>query len=204
MKTLLAEDDADTRAAVELLLQQWGYDVVSTENGAEAWAAMQAAGEPVLALLDVMMPELDGLEVCRLARAHLTAAPPYIIMVTAKNSSEDVINGLQAGANDYVRKPFVPEELRARLQVGARMLELQQSLIERVAELEAALAHVNQLQGMLPICSYCKKIRDDRNYWQQLESYITARSDAQFSHSICPDCYTSIVKPEIDKLKREG
>jgi sigma-B regulation protein RsbU (phosphoserine phosphatase) len=83
-----------------------------------------------------------------------------------------------------------------------RIIELQHSLADRVKALEEALARVKQLQGLLPICSYCKKIRDDQNYWQQVENYISKHSEAQFSHSICPDCYESLVRPELDQLRR--
>jgi sigma-B regulation protein RsbU (phosphoserine phosphatase) len=82
-------------------------------------------------------------------------------------------------------------------------VELQQNLTDRVRALEEALARVKLLQGLLPICSYCKKIRDDQNYWQQVESYIAEHSQAQFSHSICPDCYEKLVKPELDQLRRQ-
>ena len=91
--------------------------------------------------------------------------------------------------------------MRARLQVGLRVVELQRSLAVRVSELEAALSQVKQLQGILPICSYCQKIRDDRNYWQRVDRYITEHSEAKFSHSICPDCYTEITRPQINQMK---
>jgi hypothetical protein len=103
-----------------------------------------------------------------------------------------------------VTKPFNREELRARVQGGARVVELQRSLAERVEELEQALARVKQLQGLLPICSYCKKIRDDRNYWQQVEAYIGEHSEAVFSHGICPDCFDKFVKPELNKVNGSG
>ena len=92
--------------------------------------------------------------------------------------------------------------MRVRVGVGVQMIELQMSLAERVTELEEALAHVKQLHGILPICSYCKKIRDDQNYWQKVESYITQNSEAQFSHSICPGCYAEVVQPQLDNRKR--
>ncbi|PYV91799.1 MAG: response regulator, partial [Acidobacteria bacterium] len=128
----------------------------------------------------------------------------YIILLTAKERSQDIVAGLQAGADDYLTKPFDLEELRARMQAGLRISELQDSLAERVRELEDALSRVRILQGLLPICSYCKKIRDDSNYWQQIENYVTAHSGAQFSHSVCPQCYEEIVKPQLEELYPTG
>jgi response regulator RpfG family c-di-GMP phosphodiesterase len=127
-----------------------------------------------------------------------------VILLTAKERGKDIVAGLQAGADDYVTKPFDHEELLARVQVGKRVVNLQLSLAERVSELEDALVQVRQLDGLLPICSYCKKIRNDHNYWEQVESYITDHSDAQFSHSICPGCYDEHAKPDLEQFKMLG
>lgn len=197
MKILLAEDNASSRHALEAHLRQWGYEVVSTADGRQAWEALQARDAPRLALLDWMMPELDGIEVCRLVRARFNGAPPYVILVTAKSAQEDIVQGLESGADDYLTKPVDRDELRARLQAGRRIIELQESLSARVRELEDALARVRQLHGLLPICCYCKKVRDDKNYWQQVESYIAAHSDVKFSHGICPDCFETVVRPQL-------
>jgi sigma-B regulation protein RsbU (phosphoserine phosphatase) len=202
VKLLIAEDDMISRRLLETTLIKWGYEVVVTGDGVAAWEVLQTEDTPPLAILDWMMPGMDGIEVCRKVRQTPTPTPPYLILLTAKGRREDIVTGLRAGANDYVTKPFDREELRARVQVGMRIVELQQSLAERVKALEEALTRVKQLQGLLPICSYCKKIRDDQNYWQQVESYISEHSEAQFSHSICPDCYDRLVKPELDQLRR--
>lgn len=203
MKILIAEDDVVSRRLLEATLVRWGYQVVAARDGREAWNVLQGEEPPPLAILDWMMPNMDGLEVCRQARRFQSATPPYLIILTAKGRGADVVTGLQAGANDYVVKPFDREELRARVQVGMRVVELQQSLADRVRALEDALARVKRLQGLLPICSYCKKIRDDQNYWQQVETYIAEHSEARFSHSICPACYTAEVKPQLDRLRRQ-
>jgi sigma-B regulation protein RsbU (phosphoserine phosphatase) len=202
VKILIAEDDMISRRLLETTLIRWGYEVVVTSDGTAALEVLQNADTPPLAILDWMMPGMDGIEVCRRVRRAPTPTPPYLILLTAKGRREDIVTGLRSGANDYVTKPFNREELRARVQVGMRIVELQQSLADRVKALEEALTRVKQLQGLLPICSYCKKIRDDQNYWQQVESYISEHSEAQFSHSICPDCYERRVKPELDQLRR--
>jgi CheY-like chemotaxis protein len=146
-----------------------------------------------------MMPEIDGVEICRRLRQVPDTTPPYLILLTAKSSKEDVVTGLDAGANDYLTKPFNRAELRARVQVGAQVLGLQEALAERVRELEEALSQVKQLQGLLPICSYCKKIRDEQNFWQRVDSYLAKHSELLFSHGICPDCYRDVVQPQLDK-----
>ena len=192
MRVLIAEDNVTARRALEIHLNQWGYEVVSTADGAEAWDAFQAPDAPRLAVLDWMMPELDGLEVCRRVRSRPDAEPPYIILLTARGERDDIVAGLESGADDYLTKPVDRGELRARLQAGRRVVELQASLAGRVRELEAALARVKQLQRLLPICCYCKKVRGDQNYWQQVEAYLSEHADVQFSHGICPDCYEKV------------
>lgn len=192
MKILIAEDDMASRRVLEATLVKFEHEVVVAVDGAEAWAMLQSVGAPDLAILDWMMPGVDGVELCRRVRLLPTSTPPYLILLTAKSGKENVVTGLEAGANDYLTKPFDRDELRARVQVGAQVLELQRNLAERVTELETALSQVKQLQGLLPICSYCKKIRDEQNYWQRVDSYLTDHTDVLFSHGICPDCYEDV------------
>jgi DNA-binding response OmpR family regulator len=189
MRILIAEDDRISRRFLEHSLASWGYDVVSTSDGDAAWAALSAADAPGLAVLDWVMPGLQGTEICQRVRQRPQDIPTYVILLTARSAKEDIVNGLRAGADDYLTKPFDAEELRARVQVGVRLLELQQRLATQVDELAQALAHVKKLRGLLPMCAWCKKIRNDSNYWQQLEVYISEHSEAQFSHGICPACY---------------
>ena len=200
MRVLIAEDDAVSRHILQATLRKWGYEVVVCADGTQAWQVLQAENAPQLVILDWMMPGMDGVEICRKVRETPQAHPAYIMLLTARERSQDIVAGLQSGADDYLTKPFDREELRARMQAGLRVLELQSSLTERVRELEDALSRVRMLQGLLPMCSYCKKIRDDSNYWQQIENYVTAHSNAQFSHSVCPQCYENIVKPQLEEL----
>lgn len=173
--------------------------MVVAEDGAQAWRALEADPAIPLAILDWMMPGLTGPDICRRLRQRQSDQPTYVILLTSRDSRDDIVSGLDAGANDYVTKPFDFDELRARVQVGDRVVQLQKNLAERVRELEVALVNVKMLQGLLPICLYCKKIRDDRNYWQQVDKYVAEHSEARFSHGICPECYEKVVKPELDQ-----
>ena len=195
MRILIADDDDVSLMALEAMLRKRGHTVLTAGDGAAAWQIMQDAEPPPLAILDWMMPGLDGVELCRRARAEPRLKTLYLMLLTSRGSREHLLEGLQAGANDYITKPFDRAELEARVNVGVEVVNLQTELRCRVCELEDALASVKQLQGMLPICSYCKKIRDDGNCWEQLEGYISRHSDARFSHGICPDCLTAVLAP---------
>jgi len=201
VRILIAEDDAVSRHLLEATLAKWGYEVVSTTDGIQAFDALSQPDAPSLAVLDWMMPGMDGAEVCRRTRSLGTDRLLYIILLTAKGRKEDIVQGLTAGADDYIIKPFDRSELKARINVGERILRLQAELAARVKELEFALANVKLLQGLLPICCYCKKIRNDQNYWQQVDTYIADHSEAQFTHGICPECREKIVRPELERLK---
>jgi len=202
-RILIAEDDRVSRRMLQSILTDWGFNVVLACDGSEAWQILQEKTPPRLAIIDWLMPKMDGLEVCRQARMLATQEPLYLILLTIKTNREDIVAGLRAGADDYITKPFDLAELEARLQVGERILGLQTNLAARVREVEAALSQVKQIEGLLPICMYCKKIRDDKNYWQQVETYVEAHSRANFSHGICPPCYASIVQPEVDAFLAE-
>jgi DNA-binding response OmpR family regulator len=204
MRILIAEDDAVSRTFLEATLHKWCDEVRAFPDGSLAWRACEEDGVPDLLVLDWMMPGLDGVEICRRLRQAFPARPIYIILVTARTGHEDVVQGLLAGADDYITKPFDREELRARVQVGRRVIELQKALATRVQELESALKQIKQLQGLLPICSYCKRVRNDRNYWQRIETYVSEHSEAQFSHGICPYCWENVVKPELERKEAKG
>ena len=188
MRILIAEDDLTSRNILAALLKKTGHEVMETTNGADAWAVMQQPDAPRMAILDWMMPEMDGLELVRRIREPQTEQPPYLIMLTAKGKKSDIVVGLDAGADDYLVKPFDTGELQARIEVGRRIVELQARLAEQVNALQQALGHIKTLQGIIPICSFCKKIRNDKGYWDQVEAYVGKHSEAEFSHSICPDC----------------
>ena len=188
VKVLAVEDDAASRRMLTGVLTKRGYEVLEADSAAAALAAMQAAGAPDLVILDRMLPDGDGLEVCRQYRALPGARIKYVILLTGKSSKHDIVDGLAAGANDYITKPFDSDELLARVGVGVRFIQLHKELEVKIAELGAALGQLKRLEGLLPICMHCHKIRNEQASWERVESYISAHADVRFSHGICPDC----------------
>ncbi len=193
---LVAEDEPVSRRLLEKSLLLWGYRPVVCPDGLEALNLLRSADAPRIAVLDWVMPGMDGVDICRAIRDTNTASQPYLILLTARVRPEDIVQGLRAGADDYITKPVDREEFEARLQVATRIVGLQQRLSDRVVELEQALTRVRQLQGLLPICAYCKRIRDDQNYWNQVETYLAEHTDVQFSHGICPSCFERVMQDE--------
>ncbi len=157
MRILIADDERTSTMMLGRTLEQWGFEVIVAHDGAAAWERIVGTEPPALAIVDWMMPGLDGIELCRRIRATPLRSPVYVILLTARNSRQDLVAGLEAGADDYLTKPFDPDELRARIHVGQRTLGL--------------IANIKRLTGLLPICSYCKRIRSDHDYWEQVESY---------------------------------
>ena len=198
MNILIADDDEAIRLILESTLKSWGHDVVVCRNGREAHKRLVADDAPSVAILDWVMPEMTGPEVCTALQTRDPAAPPiYLILLTSNDEQADIAAGLNAGANDYIVKPFRPIELQARLQAGLRVVGLQSALRERVQDLEEALRQVKHLHGLLPICCYCHKIRDDTDYWHRVETYISDHADVRFSHGICPDCFVKHVEADL-------
>jgi DNA-binding response OmpR family regulator len=173
-RILIADDDRVSTTMLDRTLRRWDFDPIVVHDGTAAWEIFSGPAPPPLAILDWMMPGIDGVELCRRVRAAELKWPIYLILLTGRDSREDLIAGLDAGADDYLTKPFDPSELRARIGVGQRTLAL--------------MARVNQLSGLLPICSYCKRIRSDHDYWEQVDTYLVEHSDVVLSHGVCPPC----------------
>ncbi len=186
MKILTADDDAGTRMVLTKTLQSLGHEVVETQDGREAWVKYRLHHFS-LVISDWVMPGVDGIELTRLVRSEHRPKYTYIIMLTSLEGKGRYLEGMEAGADDFINKPFDKDTLAARLRVAERILNLQQE--------------VKQLEGLLPICSYCKKIKDDEQKWQQMESYISRRTEANFSHGICPDCYHKHMLPQLEELR---
>jgi len=133
------------------------------------------------------MPNMDGAELCRRVRSNPQAKYTYVILLTSLEGKEKYLEGMEAGADDFINKPFDRDTLAARIRVAERILALQDE--------------VKQLEGLLPICAYCKKIKDDENHWQHMETYISHRTEANFSHGICPECYQKHMVPQLEQLR---
>lgn len=182
MQILLADDDATTRLTVAAVLKAAGHSVNPAVDGEEAWAMLQIAKFPVV-VSDWYMPNLEGPELCRRIRERRDPSYTYFILITARGGRDQYLAAMDAGVDDFVTKPVDAEELVARVRVAERILGLRNEL--------------KQLEGLLPICSYCKRIRGDNDTWAPLEGYIEKRSAAEFSHGICPDCYAKYVEPQL-------
>jgi len=173
MKILVAEDDAVSSMVLTTKLRKLEHEVITAENGKDAWYMFQRQG-PRIVITDWMMPVLDGLELTRMIRNDPRAMYTYVIILTALGGKANYLEGMNAGADDFLTKPFDMDTLSARLSVAERVLGLQTA--------------VHQLEGLLPICAYCKRIRDDSNDWHTLETYVEVRSDTSFSPTMCPEC----------------
>lgn len=188
MRLLIADDDPNTVNLLRKYLMLWNYEVVAASNGSEALDIINGKDPPQIVVLDWLMPDINGIEVIKKVRLRDAANPPYIILFTVRDEKGAIIEGLEAGANDYITKPFDKDEFRARIRVGERVVQLQNSLSDRIRQLQEAVSQIKSLRGIIPICSYCHKIRNDQKSWQQLEKYISEHSGAEFSHGICPEC----------------
>jgi phosphoserine phosphatase RsbU/P len=216
-KILVVDDIIKNIQLLGSVLGKEGYAVSYATDGAKA--IEMVASEPFdLILLDVMMPEMDGFEVCRQLKQRPEAKDIPILFLTAKSEPDDIIRGLQEGAVDYLTKPFNPPELLARVKTHVALQQTKTDLLQSKAELERknrdleqlllenqkALSEIKTLRGILPICSSCKKIRDDEGYWTQIEAYIQERSLAEFTHSLCLDCAKELYPDYADRLSKVG
>lgn len=189
MKILVAEDDLISRRLLTATLKQFGHEVDAYTNGQDAWNAFDANPYRVI-ISDWLMPGLDGLDFCRKVREHTTGEYTYFILLTANaQGKEQYMQAMKAGIDDFLTKPMDRDQVWMRLRVAERILRYTHE--------------ISNLESMLPICSYCKMVRDDNNYWQQVETYIMRRTGTSFSHSVCPACYESKVKPQLEAIKED-
>lgn len=245
MKILTVDDDYVSRRKLEMAVQSLGYETLSASHGLEGWNVWEHE-RPRIVITDWLMPGIDGIELCKKIRKAEKGGYTYIIMLTIKKGMQSVIDGMDAGVDDFISKPFQKEELAARIKAGERILGIESKLIkalsdltmeieerkrtedelakqrdylirtvqefkraketkrELIFKLRSALSAVNQLSGLLPICSHCKKIRDDKGSWKNLEEYIVHHSGAQFSHGVCPNCMKEYYPEVVKKTVRTG
>ena len=189
IRILVVDDNPEIVRSTQHLLKQAGYTTATASNGAEAMQVIQTF-HPDLALTDRDMPEMDGMELCRRIKTDPSLESIFVIIVSAAfTRTEEQSEGLEMGADSYIARPIANRELLARVDAYVRILRLYRQLLDKNTELEAALAKVKLLSGMLPICSGCKQIRDDKGYWSQVESYVQKHSEATFTHGLCPECF---------------
>jgi phosphoserine phosphatase RsbU/P len=188
MKILIAEDEYITRLMVQVSLEKWGYRVDCVGDGNEAWEALRKPDAPEIAILDWEMPGLDGIEVCRRVKELERETPIYVILLTGRDSKNDILQGFDMGADDYMTKPFDDNELRARVRVAERLVHIQISLAESVDELRYVLDQMESLQGALPVCMTCHKMQGSDDSWISLDNAIQERSEPRFMYIQCPEC----------------
>lgn len=191
-----------SRKVLTSFLEKWGFEIIAVDNGIKAIEILKGENAPCFAILDWMMPGKDGTDVCRWVREQKSGQLVYIILLTAKTEKQDIVNGLSAGADDYITKPFDKSELFQRVKAGERIVRLETDLQIKINELEDAFHNIKQLQKILPICAWCKKIRDGDEYWHSVEDYISSHTETDFTHGICPECLekqkaTMIPKAEV-------
>ena len=190
MKILIAEDDPVSAKILQFTLENSGHQVIVAAHGKAAWDYFDR--EPVRVIVsDWMMPEMDGIELCAKVRARPKTDYTYFILLTAIHTGrENLRKAMDAGVDDFLTKPLDREGIMMRLRVAERIIEFTQQ--------------IRQLKELIPICMYCKKVRDDSNYWQAVETYIAHHTGSSFSHGICPDCFEKHVRmlPSEDDMSR--
>lgn len=194
---ILVVDDVPINIHVVSLVLKSDYEIIVAQDGSTALELAHRSDKPDLILLDVVMPHMGGFEVCRRLKESEATRDIPVIFVTAKNETGDEEQGFRLGAADYITKPFEPPIVRARVKTHLELKFKREELEQKNAELFKALDQVKVLRGLLPICASCKKIRDDKGYWNQIEVYIRDHSEAEFTHGICPDCARKLGYPEM-------
>jgi len=200
---LVVDDIPRNLQIVGVVLKEKGFQVAAATSGAQALGMLKHM-RPDTILLDIMMPEMDGYEVCRKIKEDKKFTDIPIVFLTAKNEVEDVVKGFKFGAVDYITKPFNAAELLARVNTQVDLKRARDAERRLIKELRQALTQVKALSGLLPICSSCKKIRDDKGYWTQVEQYISEHSETQFTHGLCPGCFRELYPDLVDDIEADG
>ncbi|MFZ5570746.1 MAG: response regulator [Thermodesulfobacteriota bacterium] len=195
---LIVDDTPENLTVLRQMLTEKGFRVRPALSGEIALQAVRTE-LPDLILLDIMMPGMDGYGVCGVLKAVAKTRDIPVLFISALDDKSDKVKAFQAGGVDYIIKPFQSEEVLARVETHLKLRRLQQAVEEKnrrleatVADLEKALDEIKTLKGLIPICSNCKKIRDDKGFWNHFETYISEHTEAAFSHGICPECVAKL------------
>ncbi len=190
MRIMVVEDNATTQKLLEALLVRMGHTVSVANDGLAAWNLLehQAADTPRLAILDWEMPRMQGPDLCRRIRSADLKQQPYLILVTSRGGRDDLLAGLKAGADDYLTKPFDNAELQARVQAGIRIVEMQEDLLKKGKELEETKEKLAEARKLMPLCAGCKKLREDKSYWSEVEMYLVRQTGSRQGMGLCPAC----------------
>ena len=190
IQILIVDDDPDVLFATTRIVKSGGYPVLSATSGEECMTMVQKH-KPDLILLDVVLPDAEGLSICKKIKADPDLKPPFVVLLSGVKIASDLrAEGLESGADGYIARPISNRELLARVEAMVRIMKAERERDRVIEKLQEALARVKELSGLLPICSFCKKIRDDQGYWEEVDAYIRDHSEVIFSHSVCPACAT--------------
>ena len=188
MKILIAEDEYTTRLMVQVCLENWGYSIESVEDGKKAWDIINQKNPPQIAVLDWEMPGISGIDLCRKIKRLDRSSPIHVILLTARDSKNDISQGFEAGADDYITKPFNDDELGARIRVAERIVTIQSSLNSSLEELREALDMVQSFEEPVAVCSTCQKIGAFDGSWRTPEKLLEYPVDPRFIQLDCPNC----------------
>lgn len=188
MKILIAEDEYTTRLMVQVCLENWGYSIESVEDGKKAWDIINQKNPPQIAVLDWEMPGISGIDLCRKIKSLDRSSPIHVILLTARDSKNDISQGFEAGADDYITKPFNDDELGARIRVAERIVTIQSSLNSSLEELREALDMVQSFEEPVAVCSSCQKIGAFDGSWRTPEKLLEYPVDPRFIQLDCPSC----------------
>lgn len=188
MKILIAEDEYTTRLMVQVCLENWGYSIESVEDGKKAWDIINQKNPPQIAVLDWEMPGISGIDLCRKIKSLDRSSPIHVILLTARDSKNDISQGFEAGADDYITKPFNDDELGARIRVAERIVTIQSSLNSSLEELREALDMVQSFEEPVAVCRKCQKIGAFDGSWRTPEKLLEYPVDPRFIQLDCPSC----------------
>ncbi len=198
-KILIVDDIVLNIQVAAGVLQEYNYEILTATGGEQAIKIIKAK-KPDLILLDIMMPDIDGFDVIKSIKENAETSSIPVIFVTAKNDIETLVAGFNAGAVDYITKPFNPFELYARVRAHLELKMAKTELEAKNKELQQALNDIKTLEGLIPICASCKKIKDDDGYWHSVEEYMTEHSDVKFTHGLCNDCIKKLYPEFADEI----